>query len=395
MPNLFLFTQHYPFRPGAESFIENEIWVASKFFEHIYIVPVIQDGEIREIPANASVINPPFKTNKDILKKGIFGMQPHVIGKLLKEAFILKVWRSKKLLHSYFAQSLEFAALFNSRQLKKIKKIIQLGDILYSYWGTGWGTVIPFSKLNNKFVTRFHRGDLYEEGVNALLFRFQLLNRLDQSIFISKQGQTYQHKKYPNIGFKSQVSYLGTIDRGTTAKNKDGKFRIVSCSHIVPVKRVDLIFRSLVNYDNPEVEWTHIGGRGESLDNLKKLIASTPHNFKVTLTGEMPNIKVMEYFRKNPIDCFINVSSSEGLPVSIMEAISFDIPVIATDVGGTSEIVNNETGILLSSNPSEEEIISAIEHIKKGNFTPRDFWISNFEAITNYNKFYKNLLSMR
>jgi glycosyltransferase involved in cell wall biosynthesis len=44
-----------------------------------------------------------------------------------------------------------------------------------------------------------------------------------------------------------------------------------------------------------------------------------------------------------------------------MEAISFGIPVIATDVGGTKDIVNSKNGFLLSSNPSIEEVAEQIK----------------------------------
>ena len=59
---------------------------------------------------------------------------------------------------------------------------------------------------------------------------------------------------------------------------------------------------------------------------------------------------------------FINVSSTEGIPVSIMEAMSFGIPVIATAVGGTPEIVNNENGYLLSKDPSAKELAEVIQN---------------------------------
>ena len=61
-----------------------------------------------------------------------------------------------------------------------------------------------------------------------------------------------------------------------------------------------------------------------------------------------------------PVDLFLNVSEYEGVPVSVMEAQSFGIPVIATAVGGTPEIVNEENGFLLPENPSQDEIASAI-----------------------------------
>ena len=69
--------------------------------------------------------------------------------------------------------------------------------------------------------------------------------------------------------------------------------------------------------------------------------------------------------RSQPIDIFINVSSSEGLPVAIMEAISFDIPIIATNVGGTSEIVTPETGILIAPDSAPELIAARIRELYK------------------------------
>ncbi|NMC40567.1 MAG: glycosyltransferase, partial [Bacteroidales bacterium] len=60
---------------------------------------------------------------------------------------------------------------------------------------------------------------------------------------------------------------------------------------------------------------------------------------------------------------FINVSSSEGVPVSVMEALSFGIPVIATDAGGTSEIVNNTNGRLIPVDFDPKDLAAIIENL--------------------------------
>ena len=74
----------------------------------------------------------------------------------------------------------------------------------------------------------------------------------------------------------------------------------------------------------------------------------------IRFTGPISNNKVFELYRTTPIDLFINVSKSEGIPVSIMEALSVSIPVLATNCGGIEEIVNNEVGYIISSDPSAE-----------------------------------------
>ena len=93
------------------------------------------------------------------------------------------------------------------------------------------------------------------------------------------------------------------------------------------------------------------------------------------------------------VDSFINISSTEGLPVAIMEAISFNVPVIGTDVGGISEIVTPETGILLSSNPELSEILNALYKIRHAELNPRSYWERNFNANANFPKFINEILN--
>lgn len=55
------------------------------------------------------------------------------------------------------------------------------------------------------------------------------------------------------------------------------------------------------------------------------------------------------------------LSTTEGLPIAITEAMSYGIPVITTDVGGNSEIVTPETGILLPSDFNPKQIAGEIQ----------------------------------
>jgi glycosyltransferase involved in cell wall biosynthesis len=84
-----------------------------------------------------------------------------------------------------------------------------------------------------------------------------------------------------------------------------------------------------------------------------------------------------------------------------MEAQSGGIPVIATDVGGTSEIVNNENGLLLEADPDPDEIAKTLYEVfrnKTGWRTKRqlsyDNWLRNFNADINYKLFTEELISL-
>ena len=72
------------------------------------------------------------------------------------------------------------------------------------------------------------------------------------------------------------------------------------------------------------------------------------------------NFEILDFYKNNYIDLFINLSYSEGIPVSIMEAMSYSIPTLATNVGGVSELVNEDNGVLVERDSIAEEITSDI-----------------------------------
>ena len=98
---------------------------------------------------------------------------------------------------------------------------------------------------------------------------------------------------------------------------------------------------------------------------------------------------------------FINVSSSEGLPVSIMESSSCGLPTIATDVGGTGEIVSDGVnGRLISANPMPREIAAAVEEFARmdsdafdrWSAAARETWATHFDSDRNYRQFVAKML---
>ena len=209
----------------------------------------------------------------------------------------------------------------------------------------------------------------------------------------SNNGTKYLQNKYPRVAEKIKTSYLGTIDHGINPIYSDTIFHIISCSRVEPVKRINKIVDALEILDtkNIQIEWTHIGG-GTELNRIKYLCQNKIKHIKCHFKGNLNNVDVIHLYQKNKYDLFINVSSSEGLPVSIMEAISFGIPVIATDVGGSSEIVINKvTGQLIEKDFAasklakilEEYINKDLKNLKK---SCRSFWRATFQADIQYNK---------
>jgi len=102
-----------------------------------------------------------------------------------------------------------------------------------------------------------------------------------------------------------------------------------------------------------------IGGNGEVV-KLQKIIEKYQIGNIVKFVGWVQHETKVQYLQDS--DVYILPSYNEGLPVSILEAMSYGKPIISTNVGGIPEIVkNNENGFLI--NPGNfEQIESSIKH---------------------------------
>ena len=184
-----------------------------------------------------------------------------------------------------------------------------------------------------------------------------------------------------------------------------GIFIICSCSYVILRKRVDLIIKSLGEIEDARIHWIHIGD-GSLEKDIKSLaddILGDKPNISYEFKGYMTSEQIMRFYNKNNIDCFISTTEAEGgCPVSISEAISFGIPVIATAVGGVPEIVKENFGVLLDSSGDISEISNAIvglcklpmERMMAMRLSARSFWENNFNAEINHAKFAEELLAL-
>lgn len=151
----------------------------------------------------------------------------------------------------------------------------------------------------------------------------------------------YDQKNLATEGIKNNVSviYNGIPDyykRDIELKSKIEKFNILSIARLSPPKRFDLYKDLAMNFTGSKVYFSWAGNK-ERVDNL-------PENLQ--LLGEVPQA------HKLLRDVHLNVllSDFEGLPISIIEALCYGVPVLASNVGGISEILNGENGFALENN---------------------------------------------
>ena len=403
--NLVMLTKFYPYGTG-EAFIENEMNVLYQYYDRILVIAceAPDTSIIRSVPKNVTVRKVMGVDSRGKIADVVKGQLNYI--KSSKE-FRTESKNCRSLKQKGFLGYFEGKCQRVYREFRKenlLKDFVDAPFVLYSYWLFMTARVATYILRDYKvsyIFTRAHRYDLYAEknGTNYLPYRELFLNSFNKVFPCSINGERYLQEHYPEYKEKVRVALLGTLDHGIGKPSTDGIFRVVSCSRIVAEKRIDRIAVALALLDNKglNIKWTHIGG-GTGLEAVKQKTEGLLTKIQFEFLGDTPNTKVMELYKEKPFDIFLNVSSSEGLPVSIMEAISFGMPVIATDVGGTSEItITGKTGLLLADEFKNEDLASAIEKLyhtkeseeyQKYRVTCRAYWEQHFQAMVNYNELY-------
>jgi glycosyltransferase involved in cell wall biosynthesis len=395
---IFLFTTSFPYGHG-ETFLENEIPILLKEFKEVTVIPINPFGQARTFPEGVVVL--------DVFKDFDYQRKLNLINlKRLITVLVLGMNRGRWLNGNLKTRTSAILRTFSRADyfLDIIQSIEHYDSaIYYSYWLSEWALVLSIlsSDLgkNAKFVSRAHGFDLYDnrEGVVNRINKSYVLKKLHGVFPVSEQGTNYLKQAYPKYNQKIVTAYLGT--RNPNEKSviiENNRFTIASCSSLIPLKRVDLIIKTLRQIKE-EILWVHHGD-GPLEEALKKEAKSLPENIEVKWMGNVDNRKIHDYYSSNRIDVFVLLSSIEGLPMSIMEAHSYGIPAICTNVGGVSEIVNETNGALLSGDYIVNDLVMILSQMINGELVFNEKiiinnWSLNFSD-RNYSQFCAKIKSL-
>lgn len=394
---LYYFTETYPFGLGEE-WKTNELLFLKNEFERVVVIPFHYGNNFQStcnFPSGIEYLKPLFENLNFQFSKFVFYK---LINKnffyFLNEFFKSKVYLKKIKLIKWFYNSLKVQEIYNHSVLQKLINDSSDNDIFYFFWGLNTCEVIPIVNIKGKKIVRMHGYDLYlDRNFGYIPYRQQLLNSVDKVLLISKNGLDYLKTNYLINENKLIINRIGVNSIELSIPSNDNVFRIYSCSRVIALKRLSLLVDAL-NLLTINVEWTHIGD-GLLMNELKEEVTKLPPNIKVNLLGHIPPKLVTSFYSNNQIDLFVNVSTTEGIPVTIMEAISSGLPVMATNVGGTNEIVTEKLGVLLPSNINAKELSVKLINFHNLPKTQKD--IFRLEALKMYNEKFnaeKNILEL-
>ena len=306
------------------------------------------------------------------------------------------------------------------RWLKTIFTIYKLGknkDLIFVN-GLGTETTIANIFLNKKIIRKIVGDPVWERAyskakISESFDEFQVKN-YGFSISLQKKVRSFSIKKSDivvtpskhlknfilNLGFKNKIEIINNgvfIPEENTNIFTNDQINITIVSRLVSHKNIKKIIRAISDLNDPLI-YLNIIGDGPELNQLQKISLESNNKDNIIFHGKLNRDDINHIFLKS--DIYIQASNYEGLPHSLLEAMSYGIPVLCTPVGECKEILGNEDrGYILDLPVSKNNIKSKISEIigeknianKKGE-RGKDF-INEKYNLTNSFNLYKNLFT--
>ena len=306
------------------------------------------------------------------------------------------------------------------RWLKTIFTIYKLGknkDLIFVN-GLGTETTIANIFLKKKIIRKIVGDPVWERAyskakISESFDEFQVKN-YGFSISLQKKVRSFSIKKTDivvtpsqhlknfilNLGFKNKIEIINNgvfIPEENTNIFTNDQINITIVSRLVSHKNIKKIIRAISDLNDPLI-YLNIIGDGPELNQLQKISLESNNKDNIIFHGKLNRDDINHIFLKS--DIYIQASNYEGLPHSLLEAMSYGIPVLCTPVGECKEILGNEDrGYILDLPVSKNNIKSKISEIigeknianKKGE-RGKDF-INEKYNLTNSFNLYKNLFT--
>ncbi|MGZ3884782.1 MAG: glycosyltransferase [Bacteroidia bacterium] len=401
-PNLIILTNSFPGVPSTQ-----EIWLLEELtqthqnYNNIIIVPFSKSTTYLELPGNCSRLDvDPARFSSfsagDLLK--VAGIVSTELPQLMGTGVLLKESR-------YNLSLIKNLYLTAKLILDECKDLTSQKTLVYAYWADNLATcaaIMQSMNPNVTHVTRAHSYEIYEEQTKYgyIPFRSYQLKHVDKIYKDSKKGYEHLLAKHPKHATRLECSYVGVNDHGTNPLPEDkSKLHIVTCSFAREQKRLYLLPEILQHIQLP-VTW-HLIGEGPDIPKVRQLCEKLPSNIEIKFIGYLSNEAIIDYYKTIPLNLFVSVSSIEGLPVSLIEAISFGLPILSTDVGGCNEICNEQTGILIQKTFDPKDVAKQIRDFNTSPMNTdgfrkgvRLFWKEHFDSAKNYHNFSKKIIAL-
>ena len=195
-----------------------------------------------------------------------------------------------------------------------------------------------WERAYNKSKTSYSFDD-FQENNNGI---FILLQKKIRNFSIKRSGIVVtpsQHLKnfVIDLGYKNKIESINNgvkMPKESTKIFQNNQLNITILSRLVPHKNIDKVIKAISNLNNPFIK-LNIVGEGPEIDRLKSISLEYDYKDNIVFHGKLNREDINRIFLNT--DLFIQASNYEGLPHSLLEAMSFGIPVLCLSLIHISE----------------------------------------------------------
>ena len=204
-------------------------------------------------------------------------------------------------------------------------------------------------------------------------------------IYVSKHVSYEAKNKLGIHPDRGRVIYNGTYDFNDIEKvdcHADNCLKIIMPARVDPAKDHESLVRAFEKLPI-QAKLMLCGFGTDSHDFYERVKLWAPTKYcDIVLLGQKSDVPQLLACS----DIFVLISHFEALPISIIEAMSIGMPIVATDVGGVSEIVNHQDTGLLVQKGNINNILDVLMDLSDADFrsslkvASRRFYIENLTA---------------
>jgi len=183
------------------------------------------------------------------------------------------------------------------------------------------------------------KADLVAHGCRPDRVRV-LLNGIDHKAFRRDPAQVQRARA--NFGVADEQIAIGAVGR------------------LEPQKRFDLLIAAFetLRHTHPSAQLL-IAGDGSLKQALQTQIASRGLDSCCRLLGQVEDVPLFHH----ALDLLVQSSTYEGTPNVVLEAMALETPIVATDVGGTAELIAHDREGLIVAPGDVDALVSAMQHV--------------------------------
>jgi len=240
---------------------------------------------------------------------------------------------------------------------------------IHAHWGSTTATMAYIvSRLTSiPWSFTLHRWDIKENNMlkeKVRLAKFvRCISEHGKNELFQIIGKDYQEKiKVVHMGVKTPIDV-------SESEEPKGFFTIVTPANLLEVKGHKYLIEACFNLVRQGIKnfQCFFYGDGPLRIKLESLIGEKKLTNFVKMPGVLPHEKLIKMYKNKEIDVVVLPSiitkiEHEGIPVSLMEAMAYRIPVISTNTGGIPELLSNGAGIIVEEKSPKQlaEIILKI-----------------------------------